>query len=316
MRLAVLSEDADRWSETVSRWMAANMAYKTSAAGTTIPDAIDEYALYQTLVSAWPLGSVDNKSTHELHKRMSQWWTKALREAKRHSSWIAPNAAYEEGCMKFVESILGDASFVAELSNFVKSIAAAAALAGLTQTFLRLTTPGVPDLYQGCDFWDFSLVDPDNRRAIDYATRKTALHSSRSLREHMTKWRSGTVKQRLIATILAHRRQMPQLYGAGDYVPIAVSGTHAAHVIAFERRFEGTRIVCVASRWAQSFLGADGDIPLIAAERWKDTTLSVDAGAFTDALSGEVVSIENGCRLSDVLGHFPIALLSAQTAVS
>jgi (1->4)-alpha-D-glucan 1-alpha-D-glucosylmutase len=316
MRLAVLSEDADRWSETVSRWMAANMAHKTAAAGTAIPDAIDEYALYQTLVSAWPLVSVDDKSTQQLHQRLSQWWTKALREAKRHSSWIAPNAAYEEGCMKFVESILGDASFVAELSNFVESIAAAAALAGLTQTFLRLTTPGVPDLYQGCDFWDFSLVDPDNRRAVDYAARKTSLHSSRSLREHMTKWRSGTVKQWLIATVLAHRRQMPQLYGAGDYVPISVSGTYASHVIAFERRFEGTRIVCVASRWAQSFLHAESDIPLIAAERWEDTTLIIDAGAFTDIFSGAAVSIENGCSISERLHEFPIALLSAQTTLS
>ncbi len=313
MRLAVLSEDADRWAGTVSRWMAANIAHKTSATGTSIPDAIDEYALYQTLVSAWPLVAADDP-TRELHGRVMQWWTKALREAKRHSSWIAPNAVYEEGCMKFLESILGDASFVNELSIFVDSISAAAALAGLTQTFLRLTTPGVPDLYQGCEFWDFSLVDPDNRRAIDYAARKTALDRSLSLTNRMTEWRNGTVKQWLIATVLGHRAQMPQLYAVGDYVPVAVSGTHAAHVIAFERRFEGTRAVCVASRWAQSFLGTASDIPLIVAERWEDTALSIDAGEFTSLLSGQAVSVENGCAISDLLRKFPVALLSSQTS--
>lgn len=312
MRLAVLSEDADRWSETVSRWIGANIAHKTAATGTTIPDAVDEYALYQTLVSAWPLTPVDENSTRELHERVTQWWTKALREAKRHSSWIAPNAAYEEGCMKFLGSILADASFIDELSSFVESISAAAALAGLAQTFLRLTTPGVPDLYQGCDFWDFSLVDPDNRRDVDYAARKIALDRSHSLSDHMAHWRSGSIKQWLIATVLGHRARVPQLYAAGDYVPLAASGTHAAHVIAFERRFEGMRVVCVASRWAQSFLGTGSDMPLIAAERWDDTALSIDAGEFKDVVSGETVSVENSCAIAKLLRQFPVALLSSQ----
>jgi (1->4)-alpha-D-glucan 1-alpha-D-glucosylmutase len=316
MRLAVLSEDADRWSETVSRWMAANIAHKTSATGTTIPDAVDEYALYQTLVSAWPLTSVDDNAVDDLHERVKQWWTKALREAKRHSSWIAPNAAYEEGCMKFLGSILGDATFVDELSNFVESICAAAALAGLAQTFLRLTTPGVPDLYQGCDFWDFSLVDPDNRRAVDYVARKNSLDRSRHLSDDITEWRNGTIKQRLIATVLGHRTNNAQLYAAGDYVPLSASGTHAAHVIAFERRFEGTRAVCIASRWAQSFLGAANAMPMIAANRWEDTALNIDSGVFTNVLSGETISIENGWELSALLRHFPVALLSSQTMSS
>ncbi len=312
MRLAVLSEDADRWSDTVSRWMAANVAHKMSAAGAMHPDAIDEYALYQTLVSAWPLVSADGQSTVEFRPRVTQWWTKALREAKRHSSWTAPNAAYEEACMKFLEAILGDAVFVEELSSFVESIAPAAALAGLAQTFLRLTTPGVPDLYQGCEFWDFSLVDPDNRRAVDYASRQASLNHGCKPHDYLKEWHSGAVKQSLITTVLAHRAQMPALYAAGDYVPVSVGGSHASHAVAFERRLEGTRVVCVVSRWAQSFLGGESDIPLIDAERWEDTAINIDNGTFIDLLTGDVMLIEGDMRLSHVLRKFPIALLLEQ----
>ena len=167
MRIAAISDDAERWSETVSRWMGMNVAHKRVLGGAAAPDGVDEFMLYQTLVGAWPL---DGEHA-DFRERVGQWWTKALRESKRHTSWIAPNAAYEESCLNFLDAILGNETFSADVSRYVDSIAAAAAWSSLSQTLLRLTTPGVPDLYQGCEFWDFSLVDPDNRRRVDFDAR-------------------------------------------------------------------------------------------------------------------------------------------------
>jgi (1->4)-alpha-D-glucan 1-alpha-D-glucosylmutase len=315
MRLAALSDDAQRWSDAVSRWITMNAAHKTVVGGAAAPDAVDEFMLYQTLVSAWPLLPMDDAAETRFRERIAQWWTKALRESKRHSSWIAPNAAYESSCLKFLSIILHRQrnTFVAELADFVASIAAAAALSGLAQTFLRLTTPGIPDLYQGCEVWDFSLVDPDNRRPVDYSQRSRLLEQETSLVDSITHWRSGAVKQRLIATILKHRAAWPQLYASGDYAPISVTGARAAHIVAFERRVAGARLVCVASRWPLSIAGRPLTAPLIDRERWENTALSIESGRFADVLNdGLPVTLQSTASVAELLSRFPAALLFAR----
>ena len=307
MRLAAISDDAERWSEAVSRWMTVNVAHKRIVAGAAAPDAIDEFAFYQTLASAWP---IDGHRDEDFAQRIAQWWTKALRESKRHTSWIAPNVAYEESCLSFLEATLANAEFTADVSAYVDSIAAAAALASLAQTFLRLTTPGVPDLYQGAEFWDFSLVDPDNRRAVDFVARVRSLDKRQSPADALQDWRDGGVKQSLIARTLHHRAEWPALYASGDYVPLAIIGARAAHVVAFERRLEGARLLCVVSRWAQSLLGEPLREPSIDSAAWEDTAVTLDAGNFVDVLNGGEVTATGGVLpVTDVLARFPVALL-------
>jgi len=312
-RLAVLSDAADAWSEAVSRWMALNARHRrVVGSGIGAPDALDEFTLYQTLVGAWPFQPMDDAAHRAFAERIARWWRKALREGKRHSSWIAPNTAYEEGCMEFLGAILERGTqnpFVEDAANFIDRIAAAGAINGLVQTFLRLATPGVPDLYQGCEFWDLSLVDPDNRRPVDYAARAAALAQDASLADLVAGWRDGRIKQRLIATVLRHRAAHPLLYASGDYVPLAVTGERTAHLIAFERRSDTGRLLCLAARWPLSLAGGALAAPVFDPGIWGDTTLELPhEGDYVDVLRGGMQRLGTTTRVSDVLRSFPVAL--------
>ncbi|HUS24023.1 MAG TPA: malto-oligosyltrehalose synthase, partial [Candidatus Binatia bacterium] len=182
-------------------------------------------------------------------------------------------------------------------------IAAAGAVNSLTQTLLRLTTPGIPDTYQGCDFWDFSLVDPDNRRPVDYATRRQALEKNRPLPELLAHWRDGRIKQALIARVLNFRKQHPDLFARGTHQPVPVAGPAAEHVIAFERRWKKERAVVVASRLAA---GTARDLPLVPVEKWSDTSLRIGGGPWTEVLTGARV---DNPRVATLLAQLPIAVL-------
>jgi (1->4)-alpha-D-glucan 1-alpha-D-glucosylmutase len=315
-RLAVLSDDAERWAETVAHWSERNAAHRGSSAGMPAPDGIDELMLYQTLVGAWPLLGMDDAGacTH-FQERVAQWWTKALREAKRHTSWVAQNAAYEQACLAFLAALFDtQQDFLAELGGYVDLIAAAGALNGLTQTALRLTTPGVPDLYQGCEFWDFSLVDPDNRRAFDYAPRRAALARDVSLHEALEHWRDGVVKQVLIARLLAHRAAWPAFYASATYQSLPVRGTRAAHVIAFERSSAQGRLICVTTRWALSLAGGTLTKPAMPAAAWLDTVVELppDLAPLHDVLHGCAPRTCNGAvAIGELLQDFPLAVYFA-----
>jgi (1->4)-alpha-D-glucan 1-alpha-D-glucosylmutase len=284
--------------------MEMNVTHKRMMGGAAAPDAVDEFMLYQTLASAWPL----EENRGDFRERVSGWLIKALRESKRHTSWIAPNAAYEESCMSFLDAVLNNETFANDLHGYVETIAAAAALGSLSQTFLRLTTPGVPDLYQGCEYWDFSLVDPDNRRRIDFDARVASLARADSLTDALREWRNGSLKQRLIARVLHHRAKWPALYASGDYVPLAVAGARASNAIAFERRLEGARVVCVASRWALSLAGGALSQPLVDAAAWEDTAITLDAGVFVDVLHEGRREIAGALPVGEALSGFPVAL--------
>jgi (1->4)-alpha-D-glucan 1-alpha-D-glucosylmutase len=215
-RLAVLSTMPDAWRARVEAWEAMSWAWSHDV------DGGDRYMLLQTLIGAWP----DAADRDAFADRVKAWQQKALREGKLRSSWEAPDAEYEAAAAALVDSYLSDARFVAEATAFVADLAPAADANTLVQTLLRYTLPGVPDLYQGTELADLSLVDPDNRRPVDYATRQALLGSD-----------DAPAKLRLIADLLALRRAEPALFADGDYRPVAVDGSD--RVLAFTRTAGG-----------------------------------------------------------------------------
>jgi (1->4)-alpha-D-glucan 1-alpha-D-glucosylmutase len=310
-RLAVLSEMPARWAETLRTWMNAHSSARTrlpAPGGGTLmaPSAPDEIMLYQALVGACPadLRADDEAAIQSFIERMAAWQQKALREAKQHSGWLMPDAAYETACRTFLDAVLvGEMrpTFLPALLELVQSIQPAAQANSLTQTLLRLTSPGVPDLYQGCDFEDLSLVDPDNRRPVDMAARRALLHAPDG--EHQ--------KQQLIQAALRCRQDHPALFCGGNYVPLEVTGAQAKHVIAFMRQGDGTAAIAVALRLSLTLL-APG---LKLAAAWGDTQVAIPASvrqAWRDAVSGKVVTdVDGTLALADLLGSETVALLLA-----
>ena len=284
-RLAVLSECAGDWQAAVRHWIEAHAALKRPGPVATqpMPSIADEVMLYQTIVGAWPmtLCAGDAAGVAAFAERLAAWQEKSLREAKLQTDWVAPNAAYEDAARGFLAALLAPGSrFLAEASMFVRRIAPAGAVNGLAQTLLKLTAPGVPDFFQGTEFWDLSLVDPDNRRPVDFAARAAALREGGlgegalgegapgegasgegALGEGASPvalagaWRDGRVKQAVIARGLALRRRAPALFARGDYRPLEVRGRFASHAVAFLRVLGRRR---VPDGGAKAGLGAAG----------------------------------------------------------
>jgi (1->4)-alpha-D-glucan 1-alpha-D-glucosylmutase len=276
-RLAVISELADEWRGVVGAWREANAPLRPEA---ITPD--DEYQLYQTLVGAWPLDLAGNNAgaLNDLRERVAGWRVKSLREAKLRSSWAAPDEPYESANLAFLEALLDpvqSARFLDLLRGFVARIAPAAALNSLTQLVLRYTAPGVPDLYQGTEFWDFSLVDPDNRRPVDYAARIGALDGEADWPDLARGWRDGRIKLRLAAHLLALRAADPELFSEGSYHPLPVEGARKDHVLAFARR-HGKRSAVVAVTIRCGAATADSGSILPPGDWWRDTEVVTDAG--------------------------------------
>ncbi len=237
MRIAVISEAADEWRTLMQRWLPAS----DDRAG---PDRVDALMLFQTLLGVWPPdGQFDG-----LKARVSAWLTKALREGKRHTNWLDPDEVYETACQDYLAVILDpkrSAAFFMEMTAFAEDVAPAAALNSLSQTLLRLTTPGMPDLYQGCELWDFSLVDPDNRRAVDYQRREDLLQEENDFDEAATRWKDGAIKLELIRALLRCRAQYPLLFARGSYEPVETSDEH---LIVFRRAYQKTQLLVAAPR--------------------------------------------------------------------
>jgi (1->4)-alpha-D-glucan 1-alpha-D-glucosylmutase len=262
LRIALLSEIPAEWAGAVRRWSARNRQHGDIGPNT-------EYLLYQTLVGAWPLG-VD---------RAQAYMEKAVKEAKRQTSWVAPDAEYEAAVQAFVAAVLDDAAFVADLEAFVAPLVEAGRTTSLSQTLLKLTAPGVPDIYQGTEDWDLSLVDPDNRRPVDYAALA----------------HSDSPKRRLVTRALAARRRRREAFAPGaSYEPLYADGAKAAHAVAYVR---GGSAVVVAPRLV---LGLGGD--------WGDTAVTLPPGRWVDDLGGER-RWEGRVLLRDFLAGFPVALL-------
>jgi (1->4)-alpha-D-glucan 1-alpha-D-glucosylmutase len=256
----------------------------------------------------------DQSSLADYAERIWQWQQKALREAKLQSSWSAPNEAYEKAAQTFTQRLLTSEQgelLRAALSKTVNSIAAAGALNGLAQTLLRMTVPGVPDLYQGNEFWDFSLVDPDNRRPVDYAAREQALHEPSEVGELLSNWRDGRIKQALIAQVLNLRAAHPELFRHGTYQALEVLGEQAHNVLAFAREHEGQcAIVIVPVRCAT--LLENSAVPQVDAQRWGDTRVVLPFLASDTNLKGlfqsRAVTKNRELNVSAALGDIPVNL--------
>jgi (1->4)-alpha-D-glucan 1-alpha-D-glucosylmutase len=317
-RLAVLSEIPEEWRQQLRRWMRLNAPLRREVDGAFAPDAADEVMLYQMLVGAWPpgLAADDQAGVREFAERIASWQQKALREAKRYTAWVAPNEAYESACRDFIFQILDPmrvSRLAGEIAGFALRLAQAGMVNSLGQTLLRLTIPGVPDLYQGTERWDFSLVDPDNRRPVDYALRRTALETAPADRMPCGDWGSGQVKQAVIARALALRRRLPALFAAGSYVPLTAAGPAADHVVAFAREQHKSRAIVAVTRLPAGVMGGDpGRVPLAA--DWRATTITVPGGwlgtELLDVLGDRRWTAQPRIEAADLFGNLPVALLA------
>lgn len=274
-RLAVLTEIAPYWDSTVRLWLDEHARVSADP-----PHPADRYMLYQTLVGAWPLGLLadDAAGLDGYAERIAAWQVKALREAKRRSSWMSPDEAYERRCTQHARALLAPGSAAARaIADMAGYIAPAGAVNGLAMAALRCTLPGVPDLYQGTEFWDLSLVDPDNRREVDYAARAASLEGldRAPARELLAQWRSGRVKQALVHRLLRLRVRLPQVWETDALTPLPVTGDGAGRVLAYLRRAEsGCAIAVVPRCCAPWILGEEGArAPVIPAQAWQDTAL-------------------------------------------
>jgi len=281
-RMIVLTEMPDTFAEVVRRWSTHNAKFRSG-------DQIDpgtEWFLYQTLVGAWPIST----------ERLREYMQKAMREAKVRTSWVANNAEYENALNGYIDAILGDHEFVAELEKFVGDIATAGRVNSLAQTLMKYTAPGVPDLYQGGELWDFSLVDPDNRRPVDYCRRAELLKEMQSLNvvQVLERGDEGLPKLWVVHKALLLRKEHPDWFGPGaDYAALAIEGTERERVIAYRR---GERVLTVVPRWS------------LEAKAWGETAVDVPGGRWRNRLTG--AECEGGRVLvGELLKTFPVALL-------
>jgi (1->4)-alpha-D-glucan 1-alpha-D-glucosylmutase len=320
-RLYVLSEMPAAWGAAVERWTEQNAGFSRRVAGTKAPEPEVEWLFYQGLAAAWPpeLAPDDAAGLAELAKRMTNHMLKAVREAKVHTSWTAPNSDYERAVEGFTRSALDPEKARGFLNDFVgtcEPMLPAGALNSLSQTLVKLTAPGVPDIYQGAELWDLSLVDPDNRRPVDFDRRSRLLETVDRLAPNdlLAGWRSGAIKMRLLRAGLSLRAKAPALFTKGDYVPLGVEGACADHVIAFARSLGTAAVVALAPRWGLKLLEGQ-DMPLVPPRRWRDTALILPQG-FTrrhwrNIFTGEETAGEGRVMLGAVLKDFPVGLLSA-----
>ncbi len=322
-RIAGLSELPKEWRQALRTWNAANRKHKTTLENEQgqAPDANEEYLLYQILLGTWPVAG-DASGAHSIFAdlsdeehaayvlRIQEYMTKAIKEAKVNSSWVQPNEPWDEGVRKFIAKLLQRGKranpFVAAFEPLALKIAQLGVINSLSQTILKLTVPGVPDIYQGNDLWDFSLVDPDNRRPVDYPRRVAALASLAGAdpRELLTHWTDGRIKQFVTKTLLAYRTEHPELFRVGDYQPIEASGEHAESVVAFGREQAGTSLLVAVPR-----LSSRVGYPPVGA-LWADTALKVARGEWRDLFTGRQVKADGTpMPLAEVLADFPFVAL-------
>ncbi|MEE1657147.1 malto-oligosyltrehalose synthase [Microvirga sp. CF3062] len=318
-RLLALSELPEEWAAVLGLWKELASSHLSEIGGVPAPDANDQVILLQALLGAWPLElleKADRKNLTSFHERMEGYLTKALREAKRHTSWVAPNKAYEDAALALLKAVLAPKSpFLERFGGLVRRLSTLGMLNGLTRTVLKLTLPGVPDIYQGTEFWDFSLVDPDNRRPVDYTARAKALEKSDALTSLMSNWTDGRIKQRIIAAMLRDRIQSPMLYAEGDYRALEVEGIHADHLLAYVRRHGTDALAIVVPRlWAGLM---KSNAPSADAAIWGTTSIELTQGTWLNVITGDEILIDrNRTKVSDLMKEIPFAVLKLRPSES
>jgi (1->4)-alpha-D-glucan 1-alpha-D-glucosylmutase len=328
-RVNVLSEIPEEWNRALHRWREMNRAKKSGVDGAPAPDANEEYLLYQTLVGTWPVAPLDDESRAEYAGRLQEYTRKALKEAKLHTSWISPDEEYERAVSEFIAALLDPSAsgdFLRDFGEFQLLTARAGVLNSLAQTLLKTCAPGVPDFYQGTELWAFTLVDPDNRRPVDYEERRRVLAGlkdaagdgdvSEFAEGLLEEYEDGRVKMYVTARALNLRRERAELFARGAYVPLEARGRRAENVVAFARSLDGEAAVAVAGRFFTRLgVGREGRLRL-GREAWGDTTLSlggVGGGRFRDVLTGREFDAGEGesaaLEVGSLLSPLPVALL-------
>ncbi len=332
-RLNVLSEIPARWRLALRRWSRLNRSRKRQVDGKYAPSRNDEYLLYQTLLGAWPVGELDQEALADFCQREEHYLIKVVREAKVHSSWINPNTAYEEAVVAFIRALLLTPYprnlFLADFAPLQAWIARIGLFNSLSQTLLKLTVPGVPDIYQGCELWQFSLVDPDNRRPVDFAQRQALLKELQVLAATPTEaladavrclldtLEDGRCKLYLTWKALELRNRYPQLFQQGSYLPLRVEGAWADHLCAFARQSDEQTAIVAVPRLCAGLLGEQAAAPLGPAV-WDNTRVELPSAwsgtLYRHVLTGEHLQpVREGDKaflpVSALLACFPVALL-------
>jgi (1->4)-alpha-D-glucan 1-alpha-D-glucosylmutase len=330
-RLNVLSEMPIQWPSMVRRWQRMNARFKrTLEDGRIAPDSNEEYLLYQTIVATWPWKMENLEDRREYLKRLQEYASKALSEAKVNLSWISPDPQYVDAVHGFLADILlppgrrSESRFVESLHSLMPSLQIFGAVNSLSQLLLKIASPGVPDFYQGNELWELTLVDPDNRRPVDYNLRSRYLDELDAMTrqfgtvhvcgELIRSISDGRIKLWTMYRALALRKREPEVFRRGEYVALTASGHTPDNVIAFLRRSAETRksILAVVPRFSQSMMGGKAEIPL--GQAWGKASLLLPPGSssrYRNALTDELLRTDRdgSLRLSTALAHFPVALL-------
>ena len=330
-RINVLSEIPGDWYNSIRRWRGLNRTAKTVVGDRPAPDANEEYLLYQTLVGTWPLLPMNAEEHQEYIHRIEGYMQKALHEAKVHTSWINPNAAYEEAMTKFVKRVLEPSPenvFLQELSQFQAPIAKAGMWNSIAQLLVKIASPGVPDFYQGNEMWAFDLVDPDNRRPVNYELRRQMLTTLRAqaarnrgelldrLRENLC---DGAMKMFVTSEALRFRRDHPEVFSQGDYTGLVAEGGRARHVVAFSRATERQTVLALTGRFFLRLCNSHGK-PY--GDIWGTTTVALPKKtsheSFRNVFTGQTITAQRldgrlVLPLNEVFSQCPVALLYAET---
>jgi (1->4)-alpha-D-glucan 1-alpha-D-glucosylmutase len=284
-RLAAISEIPEVWIETIRRWSEMNKKYRNNGA----PGQNMEYLIYQNLAGAWPIDET----------RLSAYVEKAAREAKTHTSWLCRDESYEEGLRNFIRHICMDKEFQEDLERFVDMIAGTGRINSLAQVLLKTTVPGIPDFYQGMELWDLSLVDPDNRRPVDYNLRRKSLQEidGMTAEEILAQEDRGIAKLFVMKRALTLRNRYPHIFSRSGYSPLEIAGDKKNHIIAFLR---GDKIATVVPRLVFSLRGA-----------WGNTAVDLPGGSWRNVFTGETIT-GGAVPAAELFQSFPVALLEKE----
>jgi (1->4)-alpha-D-glucan 1-alpha-D-glucosylmutase len=329
-RLNVLSEMPEEWGKAVLKWRGVNADKKTCVDAKPAPDPNDEYLIYQTLIGVWEMGAESAQGRDAFLERLSNYIRKAIRESKTHTHWTEPNVPYEAATEQFIHALLSDSkdnSFLHDFMLFQRKVAFFGLFNSLTQVALKLTAPGVPDLYQGTELWDYNMVDPDNRRPVDYQRRRMMLAEMRRklgeegvepailIKGLLQNHQNGQIKMYLVWKILQMRRRNRSLFERGAYLPIEVVGAKREHLCAFARRSADGSVVTLAARLV-STLSQGAQRGALDPDIWQDTTLVLPGEKpetkYRDVLTEQVIASRpnDSClAVRDILGLLPVAVL-------
>jgi (1->4)-alpha-D-glucan 1-alpha-D-glucosylmutase len=319
-RIDVLSEIPGLWRLRLRHWKRMNRAKKPIVGGKPVPSLNEEYLLYQTLLGMWPEEPPQNQQWQVLRKRVEQFMIKAMREAKENTSWVIPNKEYEDAVAAFVKSVVTAGKrnrFLEDFVPFQHYVSRTGMWNSLSQTLLKLTVPGVPDVYQGSELWDYRLVDPDNRTPVNYDRRRQLLDelcnqtaTAELAHKLLETPEDGRVKLYLMAKALNLRQKYPDLFDGGKYIPLVVEGFRSQNICAFIRKSKDAAAVVIAPHLVANILGQDASVPVGEAV-WGDTAVVVPEGlTLANLFTGASLKLSGRLSVAEALRDFPVALLT------